>query len=60
MNYSVKEAAKEIGISVRTMREWIKLKKIKAVKSKNGWFWLIPADEIARKMLERSRHENEN
>lgn len=42
------EAAKALGIRVRTMREWVKLGKIRAVKDTNGWYWKIPEEEVER------------
>lgn len=44
--YSLKEAAKLLGIQVRTLREWIKKGTIKAEKAENGWHWRIPEEEI--------------
>ena len=45
---TIRKAAKELGIQVRTLREWIKLKKIRAEKCENGWYWDIPCSEVDR------------
>lgn len=50
--YSLREAAQLLGIKVRTIREWIKLGKIKAEKSENDWYWMISESEIARKLAD--------
>ena len=42
--YTLREAAEIIGVRVRTLREWIRLGKIKAEKS--GWFWRISEEEV--------------
>lgn len=46
----LKVASKMLGIQVRTLREWIKLKKIKAIKLEGCPMWFISTDEIERKM----------
>lgn len=46
--YSVREAARRLGVTIRTVRDWISKGKIIAVKDKNGWNWLISEDEIER------------
>lgn len=48
MTYSLREAAPLLGIKVRTLREWIKKGKIKAVKANNDWYWRIPCIEVER------------
>ena len=45
--YSLKEAAKLLGIQVRTVREWIRQGKIQAEKAENGWYWRISEEEIS-------------
>ena len=46
--YSVSEAAKLLGIAVRTVRQWIGDGKINAVKPGGGRKWMIMESEIAR------------
>ena len=46
--YKMREAAKLLGIQVRTLREWIKLGKIKTEKASNDWYWIISEQEIAK------------
>ena len=46
--YTLREAARLLGIQVRTIREWVKLGKIKAEKAENGWYWKIPEEEIMK------------
>lgn len=46
----LKVASKMLGITVRTLREWIKLKKIKAQKLEGCPMWFISTEEIERKM----------
>jgi predicted site-specific integrase-resolvase len=43
-------ASKMLGIQVRTLREWIKLGKIKAVKLDGCPMWFISTEEIERKI----------
>ena len=52
MTYGLREAATMLGIKVRTLREWIRLGKIEAVKDSNEWYWKIPESEIVRKLDE--------
>lgn len=47
------EAAKEIGVSRKTIKRWIKQGKIKYIKNPVGWH-LIPIDEIERLKNERN------
>lgn len=47
-NYNIRETAKILGITVRTIRQWIRDGKIKAVKYANCPMWFIPEDEISR------------
>lgn len=44
--YRIKEVAKIIGYSERTIRQWIKDGKVKAVKIMSEW--RIPEDEVER------------
>lgn len=44
--YTLREAAKKLGIAVRTLRGWIKRGKLKAIKSEKGYMWLISEDAI--------------
>lgn len=43
---TIREAAVDLGVKVRTIRAWISEGKIKAYK--RGSLWLIPADEVRR------------
>lgn len=47
-HYTIKDSSKLLGIKVRTVREWIKTGKLKAVKYPNCNMWFIPQDEIIR------------
>ena len=61
--YRLNDAARMLGIQVRTLREWIKLGKIKAVKdASNDWYWLIPEDEVAKHLetLEDAKDEEKS
>jgi len=46
--YTLQEVAKAAGVQVRTVREWLKLGKIKATKDQNGYRWLVSEDELRR------------
>lgn len=46
--YNIKEAAEILGIAVRTVREWIKTRKISAHKYPNGKHLFIAQSEIDR------------
>lgn len=47
-NYSIKQAAKILGIQIRTVREWIKNGMIKAKKYEGCPMWFIAESEIER------------
>lgn len=47
-NYSIKQAAQTLGITVRTVREWLKKGMIKAKKYEGCPMWFIPESEIER------------
>ena len=51
---SVRTAAKMLGRKVRTIRDWIYKGKIDAVKSSNGYRWMIFLDEVNR-ILEQEK-----
>lgn len=46
--YSVRQASNLLGIKVRTVREWIKLGKLKGIKYDCSNRWFIPESEITR------------
>lgn len=46
---TIRETAIILGLKVRTIREWIRKGKIKAVKI--GKAWRIPAEEVERKEI---------
>ena len=45
--YTLQQAADAIGIKVRTIREWVKSGKIRAVQSENRR-WYIDESEVKR------------
>lgn len=47
-NYNIKQAAQILGITVRTVREWLQKGKIKAKKYEGCPMWFIPESEIER------------
>lgn len=47
--YKLKDASKMLGLQVRTLREWIKLGKIKAIKLEGCPMWFISSEEIKKK-----------
>ena len=46
--YNIKQASELLGIKVRTVREWIKLGKLKAEKYEVSNRWFIYESEIKR------------
>lgn len=38
---TVRQAAKEYGVAVRTIRQWLRDGKLVAEKTENGWHWDI-------------------
>lgn len=46
--YTIREVAEILGVKVRTVREWLRLGKIQAERSDNGWYWMISEEEVAR------------
>lgn len=47
-NYSIKQAAKLLGIQVRTVREWLRKGTIKAKKYEGCPMWFISEKELDR------------
>lgn len=41
MYVTLREAAILYGIPIRTMRDWVNRKKVKAYKAGNGWYWMV-------------------
>ena len=56
---SINEVSDILGIKVRTVREWIKLGKIKAEKSAGNNRWYIPDEEIER-TIKGAKNKNGN
>lgn len=54
--YKLSDAAVLLGIKPRTLRQWIKDKKIRAFKYPNAKNWYISSEDIAkrRKMIEKN------
>lgn len=48
---TIVEASKVFSRKVRTVRQWVTDGKLKAVKF-NNFIWLIPYEEIERRLLE--------
>lgn len=46
--YTVNEAARAIGIAVRTAREWIRVGHMDARKDPGSPWWQIPESEVKR------------
>ena len=46
--YSLLEAAKVLGMKARTVRNWVHVGKIKAIKDPGSTVWRIPEEEIIR------------
>lgn len=47
-SYTVRQASSVLGMSVRTIREWIKNGKMRAAKYPGSNIWRIPTSEISR------------
>ena len=47
-NYNIVKTAELLGIKVRTVRQWIRDGKLKAVKYDVSNRWFIPESEIER------------
>lgn len=47
-NYNIVKTAELLGIKVRTVRQWIRGGKLKAVKYDVSNRWFIPESEITR------------
>lgn len=54
---TIREAAFYAGIQVRTMREWIRRGKIKAVKQENNRYF-ISKDEVRKAMGAKLINDN--
>lgn len=53
--YTIRQATEILPYKIRTIRQWISDKKIKAVKFYNSNLWLIPKEEIERKLNDLSK-----
>lgn len=58
--YTLREASEELGLKVRTLREWAVKRKIKAGKFSNSRVWIIPAAEVKRVKKERMGYDHKN
>ena len=58
--YNTFEAAKLLGMKVRTIRAWIYEKKIRATKYAGGTKWYISASEIERIAKGEPINDNED
>lgn len=47
-NYSLKQVSDILGIKIRTVREWIKNGKLKAIKYDCSNRWFVSESEIKR------------
>lgn len=48
--YTIRQASKALGMSVRTVREWVWTGKLKASKYPGSNMWRIPESEIEKMM----------
>lgn len=46
--YTLRQASEILGLKVRTVREWIRVGRIKAIKLGGSNRWFISHDEIER------------
>lgn len=56
--YTLQEAANEIGIQIRTAREWLKKGKLKAEQDEYNHRWRVSEEEVRRLRLEKDGNEN--
>lgn len=56
---TIVEASKVFHRKVRTVRQWITDKKVKAVKF-NNFIWLIPDEEVEKRLKELEKTEKVN
>lgn len=47
-NYNITQASQILGVKVRTVRDWIKQGKLKAIKYPTSNRWFIAESEIKR------------
>lgn len=57
--YSLKDACRFLGISIRTMRVWVKQGKVHASKIEGTRRWMITENEI-RRLRGEKRNANED
>ena len=55
--YTIRQASKMLGMSVRTVREWVWNGKLKAFKYTGSNMWRIPESEI-KKMMTGTETDN--
>lgn len=46
--YNINQTSNLLGIKIRTVREWIRKGKLKAIKYEESNRWYIPESEIRR------------
>lgn len=47
-HYNLLQSAELLGIKVRTVREWVRTGKLKAMKYSGSRMWFVPESEIRR------------
>lgn len=57
MYYTLQEAAREIGIQVRTARDWLVKGKMKAEQDERSHRYRVSEEEVKRL---RTEHDNKN
>lgn len=55
---TLREVAEACGVKVRTVREWLRIGKIKGIKSLSGYRWYIAESEVQRIVGERQKNED--
>ena len=47
---TLREASKQLNHPVRTIRHWVITGKLKAIKNRTNYRWMLPSSEIKRFM----------
>lgn len=57
---TLREVAEACGVKVRTVREWLKIGRIRGTKSLSGYRWIIAESEVSRIIGERQKDEDKD
>ena len=46
--WTLKQIGEKLGVRERTVRSWVRTKKLRAIHPDKGWVWRVKDDELQR------------